>query len=91
MTLETTIERDEEELEIVVEFSVTPACRGRRDSLMGKRNAGPPLEPDSPADLEIESVTHHSQEFELTTGERERIEERCWDLNTDREDRYSED
>lgn len=80
MTLETTIERDGVEIDITVEFTVRGGCRGSRDSLCGKRGAGPPLEPDEPDEIEFESVTGpDGKEVELTQAEEKWIEEKCWD------------
>jgi hypothetical protein len=45
-------------LPVVVNYTFTSASRGARDSLGGKRGAGPPLEPDEPAEVEIESVIY---------------------------------
>ena len=42
--------------EVVVHFEHYPGCRGARDSLGGKRGAGPPLEPDEDPTIEIEQV-----------------------------------
>lgn len=51
-----TVERDEREIEVNCEFDAVPAYRGARDSLCGKRNAGPPLEPDAPSTVEFVSA-----------------------------------
>ena len=63
------------EVEIEVEYTYHRARRGARDSLCGKRGAGPPLEPDEPAEIEIDSVTDATSgaEVELTEAERDRI------------------
>ena len=63
------------EVEIEVEYTYHRARRGARDSLCGKRGAGPPLEPDEPAEIEIDSVTDATsgEELELTNAEQDRI------------------
>ena len=45
-------------LNVVVEYDVHAATRGARDSLGGKADAGPPLEPDEPAWVEITDVRY---------------------------------
>lgn len=42
--------------DVVVEYNYYPPSRGARDSLSGRRNAGPPLEPDDDAEIEIVDV-----------------------------------
>jgi hypothetical protein len=60
--------------EVAVEYSYYGATRGARDSLGGIRGAGPALEPDEPAHVEIESVTDEDGlEITLTPSEEERI------------------
>jgi hypothetical protein len=61
--LKTTIEWNQEtgeERDITVTYIYHSASRGARDSLGGVRGAGPPLEPDEPECVEIESVMMHS-------------------------------
>jgi hypothetical protein len=57
-TLKTTITLDDvdHEVEVEVTYAYHGPIRGQRDSLGGIRGAGPPLEPDEPASVEIESV-----------------------------------
>lgn len=50
---QTEIERP---ISINVEYKYHPATRGQRDSLGGVAGAGPALEPDEPAEVEILSV-----------------------------------
>jgi hypothetical protein len=84
MTLDTTIERDEIEISITVDYSHSRARRGRRDSLCGVPGAGAPLEPDEPEDIEILSVTGpDGKEMDLSDAELERIEQQCWDALDD--------
>jgi hypothetical protein len=45
------------EVEATVDYTYHPACRGARDSCCGVRGAGPALEPDEPAHVEINSIT----------------------------------
>ena len=79
-TFETTVEREDTHT-VLVEYNYTAACRGRRDSLMGKANAGPPLEPDSPAEIEIVRVLdmETNAELELFPNEETRIRELCYE------------
>lgn len=89
MTHTTTIERERwvnendvvDVIEVAVEYTAYPAYRGKRDSLCGKRNAGPQLEPDEPAHVEIAFVTNLAtgEEVELTNAEQERIVDRIED------------
>lgn len=51
----TTVTRD---VNIDVEFNVIPGSKGARDSLGGVANAGPALEPDTEAEVEITKVTN---------------------------------
>lgn len=80
MNLEHTITRHREDdtehdIEISVELTYYPAIRGARDSLMGVRGAGPPLEPDEPATFEITSVVNKNggAEVSLTPEEEEEV------------------
>jgi hypothetical protein len=71
-----TITRDDIDIPVDVDFTFYPAYRGRRDSIGGVRNAGPPLEPDEPASIEINSVKDfEGYEYELTDSEIEEIAE----------------
>jgi hypothetical protein len=81
MTYETTIERDDKEIKIEVEYSAYKGCRGARDSLGGKAGAGPQLEPDEPPSIEIESATNieTGEDVELTKSEENKIESELWD------------
>jgi hypothetical protein len=86
--------RDEDEIEVVVEYIYHRAYHGARDSLGGVRGAGPPLEPDEPAGIEIESVTdEHNKEYVETLSEDEllRLEDEAEmhliDWQEDRDDR----
>ena len=78
MTFNTTLYR-EPEVEVTVEYCFHGGCRGARDSLCGKRGAGPPLEPDEPDEIEIESITDDTgKEMECTEVELVQIEEAAW-------------
>jgi hypothetical protein len=46
----------DEPLTVTVTYSYHRAYRGQRDSLSGIPGAGPPLEPDEPEHIEIESI-----------------------------------
>ena len=48
-----------EERDVTVSYTYHRAYRGARDSCGGVRGAGPPLEPDEPENVEIESVLMH--------------------------------
>jgi hypothetical protein len=61
--LKTTITLDDVDHEVEVTYAYHGPIRGQRDSLGGIRGAGPPLEPDEPASVEIESVMMHSPTF----------------------------
>jgi hypothetical protein len=52
-----TICRDDKDFEVIAEVTYRKAHRGARDSLCGIRGAGPQLEPDEPAEIEIGTVT----------------------------------
>ena len=45
------------EVEATVDYTYHRACKGARDSCGGVRGAGPALEPDEPAHVEINSIT----------------------------------
>jgi hypothetical protein len=81
MIYETTIERDDQEIKLEVEYSAYKGCKGARDSLGGKAGAGPPLEPDEPPSIEIESVINMEtgEGVELTRNEENKIENELWD------------
>ena len=78
-TVTITVERDGLEHDVQVEFEYHRAHRGARDSLGGVRGAGPPLEQDEPEELEFVGATLDGVAFELTDGERERVEQKAWD------------
>ena len=64
------------EIEVEVSYDAWPASRGARDSLCGKAGAGPPLEPDEPAGIEITGARDSDgREWELTKEEEREIEE----------------
>lgn len=67
ITVTINVQRDGQDQEVEVTFDYTPASKGKRDSLCGVPNAGPPLEPDEPENLDLVSST-----IELTTAEYER-------------------
>jgi hypothetical protein len=90
-TLKTVIEWNSEtgeEREIEVFYTYHRACRGQRDSCCGVRGAGPPLEPDEPAMVEVDRAMMHDPTFhdraamtdvwdQLSEKQQERIEEEC--------------
>ena len=64
MTIQTSIIRDDTDIEVTVELSYTPAEHGSRDRY------GAPLEPDYPASFEVESVVDiKGVEYNLTDTE----------------------
>jgi hypothetical protein len=70
-TFSFTVTRDnDEEIDLSVTGKYYPSTRGARDGRWG-----PPIEPDEPAEFEIESVTRHGVEFELTEEEHRQAEE----------------
>jgi hypothetical protein len=86
----TTLTRDGDDLEVEVEYTFSKGCRGARDSLGGKAGAGPPLEPDEPDEVEIDSVTdENGTDVELTDEEITALEEKCLEnYESTMEDRY---
>lgn len=80
MKIKFTIERDEQDFEVIAEVIFHRAHRGARDSLGGVRGAGPPLEPDEPAEFEIGSVTDSAgNEIDVDEELEERILEEAND------------
>jgi hypothetical protein len=89
-TFKTTIERDDIEFPVTVEYNYYPGCKGARDSLGGVRGAGPPLEPDDPPELEILHVwTGDGADFALDWSDREHSQIR-WECFMDVADRYQD-
>lgn len=79
MTLETIIYRDDEEVEVTCELCYHSSHQGARDSLMGVRNAGPPLEEDEPAHWELESCKDaDGNDVKLSPFEEQRVFEKAW-------------
>ncbi len=69
-TFTSLLERDGQLFNATIEYTWHRAYRGARDSILGKRGAGPPLEPDEPEEIEIESVTdENGNSVELTKAE----------------------
>lgn len=76
MTYYTTIE-----LPVKVEFTAHAATSGARDKY------GAPLEPDEPAELVIESVSHNDKAIELSPEVLSLLESELWEnLPTDEDD-----
>lgn len=63
---------------LVVRARFDPGCRGARDSLGGKRGAGPPLEPDEPDSIEILSVEREGKAIDFESM-REELEDRAFE------------
>ena len=85
-------EGNEVEKELEIEFTYHRAYRGARDSLGGVRGGGPPLEPDEPASVEIESVKdENGNDFELTASEEDAAIEKAMEEAADRAYDYRED
>jgi hypothetical protein len=71
-----TVERDEKEIEVTIEATYNPGCRGARDGRWG-----PPIEPDEPAHFEIESAKdENGNEIELTDSELETAQDQFMGL-----------
>jgi hypothetical protein len=86
MTFDTFIVRDENEIAVTVEFSMSRGYKGARDSLCGVRRAGPPLEPDEPPEATILSVLGpDSTDYvdSLNDGEVETLLEKCYEYVAD--------
>lgn len=66
------------------------AHRGARDSLCGVRGAGPQLEPDEPAEIEIGTVTDsEGNEIDVSKELEERIYEEANEaIENAKEDRF---
>lgn len=75
-------EATDAEYEVEVEYTYHPPYRGRRDSLGGIRGAGPPLEPDEDAEVEIQYVTLVDNGADiterLTEEEYDYLWQQCW-------------
>ena len=67
------------EIELEVEYKFHRGGPGARDSLGGKANAGPPLEPDDPGEMEITSIKCDGKDFEVSESLQEHIEQECWE------------
>ncbi len=76
------LSRDEEDLDIEVDFIYHSICRGHRDKY------GVPEEPDTPAEIEITAARRvdNKQEIELTTREEDFIRPSLWDYVSDQAD-----
>ena len=72
-TMKYSLEREESDHELVIEYGYTPPSKGYRP------RGEPPIEPDSPAEIEITSIQESGKEFEVTPEEEEKIEKACWD------------
>ncbi len=79
MTTCTSIYRNNEDLDIEVDFIVHPSSRGHRDKY------GAPEEPDTPAEIEITAARRvdNKQEIELTSSEEDSIRPELWDYIAD--------
>lgn len=77
--LTTTLSIDGVECDVEVRYSFTPASRGARDSIGGVRGAGPALQPDEPACVEIERVDTATKDIleYLSVGEILKLEHLC--------------
>lgn len=72
MTIKTHIYK-EVEIPVEVSFTYWPPSRGSRDKF------GVPLEPDYPAEIEVQAVLHDGEDILLTLSEEQiqRLEEEC--------------
>ena len=61
------------EVEVTIEYEITAGCRGAREN-------GIPIEPDSPAEVEILSVKDEDgEEFELNEHDAEAVIEKAFE------------
>lgn len=56
-----------DDIELTVEYMYFPPSRGSRDSFMGRAGAGPQLEPDEPASIEIGKVSVGSDDQDISS------------------------
>lgn len=73
------------EFPLEVRYTFYPACQGARDSLGGVRGAGPPLEPDEPASVEIDDVIllGHSVIEDMSDSDIEELTLDVWQRHID--------
>lgn len=94
ITREKSVNSNDVEVEVSIDIQYTyyRACRGARDSCGGIRGAGPPLEPDEPASIEIDSVVEHDMgtDIELTDSETEKFTEEIMESLADAAQDYPE-
>lgn len=84
--LNTSIEIDDVEVEVIVDYTFYRAYRGARDGRFG-----PPIEPDEPAHVEINSVTDKSgKELELSEKLMEELQQKAEEDYGDDCDDYPE-
>ena len=73
-----------DDTEVTITWEYSPPSRGARDSLGGKAGAGPPLEPDEPASLElVYAHDANGQPHELSEKDEEMAREQAWDQMAD--------
>lgn len=69
-----TIDRDEKEIDVTVEFDYQPFCRGSHDEM------GVPLEPDDEEEINITNVFDaNKNEYTLTKKEETEVLNKCMD------------
>lgn len=75
MYFKTYIYREDEGIEVKVDYKYYKAHKGLRDSICGGHENGPALEPDEPESVDIEGVTNRNtgEEIELTEDEQDKI------------------
>ncbi len=79
--------RNEEDVSLTIEGTYVPRCKGATDG-----RYGPPIEPDEPAVIEIDSVLDEDgNEVELTEDESERAQEEGMRALADMEEGYEPD
>lgn len=72
---------NDEEVWTKIYYNYFPAAKGKRDSLAGIVNAGPQLEPDSPASVDITLCrTIHGEEIALTEEQAQEVETEIFEL-----------
>lgn len=87
MKFQTSLYLNNTDLDIEVTYKYYKGSRGSRDSLGGKRGAGPQLEPDDPPEVEILSIVNLKDGVDLLdvvpSQDLDIIEAKCWEHFSD--------
>jgi hypothetical protein len=82
MQIKHTLTRNERDVEVTIELSYSPGCRGHCDRY------GAPEEPDEPASFEVETVEdEHGNDYDLSDAEYDEVVEKAWERQQDRPER----